>query len=491
MIKNRTLILFVITLILMNSCLGHKDTDSGKSIRKPNIVYILADDLGYGDLGCYGQDKIETPNLDRMASQGILFTQHYAGCTVCAPSRSVLLTGKHTGHTYIRGNMEIQPEGQIPLADSVLTIAEVLKQNGYKTGAFGKWGLGMADTEGSPNRQGFDEFFGYLCQRYAHRYYPEYLWENDQKYFLNGNDWKHKSTFAPDVIQERVLNFIKENKDTTFFVYVPMVMPHAEIIAPEDSLAGLYQDRFEDQPWGYEGKDIRSTGNDYGSDNFKVAGYAPVQKPKATFAAMVGRLDYQVGEINELLERLGIVENTIVIFSSDNGPHQEGGADPDFFNSNGGLKGYKRDLYEGGIRVPMIVKWPSVIKQNSQTDHISAFWDIFPTLTDIADVSHSDEIDGISFLPTLTGQGEQKKHNSLYWEFHELGGRQALRKDDWKLVVYNVFDRKNQQVELYNLKNDPDEINNLVNDFPEKVKELTEILVNSRRPSPIFQFKIN
>lgn len=457
---------------------------------KPNIIYILADDLGYGDLGCYGQQRIKTPNLDRMASQGMLFTQHYSGCAVCAPSRSALMTGQHTGHTFVRGNKEVQPEGQVPLAASVVTVAEVLKEAGYATGAFGKWGLGMADTDGSPNKQGFDKFFGYLCQRYAHRYYPEYLWDNDQKFMLDGNDWNSKKTYAPDVIQERALNFIRENKEKPFFAYIPVVLPHAELIAPEDSFLTMYNGQFEEKPWGFENEGDPHKGNDYGANNFEVRGYAPVKNPKAMFAAMVSRIDHQVGQILNLIDELGIAENTIVIFTSDNGPHQEAGADPDFFNSNGGLRGYKRDLYEGGIRVPMIVKWPDKIKTAAKTDHISAFWDILPTLADAAGTKAPENIDGLSFLPVLTGQDLQQQHNAMYWEFHELGGRQAVRKGDWKLVKYNVLNSGKTTTELYNLKIDVAEKNNLAAQHPDIVNELAAIMEQSRVHSEIFPFEL-
>lgn len=487
--KFTKIIIFVLAISGLYSCQQQKGKKAEQAeVEKPNIIYILADDLGYGDLGCYGQQRIKTPNLDRMASQGMLFTQHYSGCAVCAPSRSALMTGQHTGHTYIRGNKEVKPEGQEPLAGSVITVAEVLKEAGYATGAFGKWGLGMADSEGNPNKQGFDEFFGYLCQRYAHRYYPEYLWDNDQKYLLEGNDWNNKKNYAPDVIQERALNFIRENKEKPFFAYIPMVLPHAELIAPEDSFLTMYNGQFEERPWGFENKDDPHKGNDYGSGNFEVRGYAPVKNPKAMFAAMVSRIDHQMGQILTLIDELGIADNTIVIFTSDNGPHQEGGADPDFFNSNGGLRGYKRDLYEGGIRVPMIVKWPSKIKPGTKTDHISAFWDIMPTLAEVAGTKAPENIDGLSFLPVLTGQDSQQQHDALYWEFHELRGRQAVRKGDWKLVKYNVLDTGKTTTELYNLKTDVAEQNNLAAQHPDIVNELAGIMGKSRSNSELFPF---
>jgi arylsulfatase A-like enzyme len=412
---------------------------------KPNIIYILADDLGYGDLGCYGQEKISTPHIDKMASEGMLFTQHYSGATVCAPSRSSLMTGLHTGHTYIRGNKEVKPEGQAPLPAEAYTIAELMKEAGYTTGAFGKWGLGMNATEGSPLAQGFDEFFGYLCQRVAHRYYPEYLWHNDEKFYLEGNNWTDKVVYAPDIIHQRSLDFIRENKDAPFFLYIPHVAPHAELIAPEDKFMEMYEGKFEETPFGFDNPKTVHGGNDYGTPNFAVEGYAPQEKPRTVFAAMVSRLDQQVGDVLNLLNELGIAENTIVIFTSDNGPHQEGGADPDFFNSAGPLKGYKRDLYEGGIRVPFIAWWPGTIEANSKSDHISAFWDFMPTIADITGTELTREIDGISYLPTLLNKkDEQKQHDFLYWEFHELKGRQAVRKDDWKLVIPRALPHSRQ-----------------------------------------------
>ncbi len=485
---NKTNIILPAFVLLFAACQNQPQQETKQ--QKPNIVFILADDLGYGDLGCYGQQKIKTPNIDRMASQGILFTQHYSGSTVCAPSRSALMTGQHTGHTFVRGNKEIQPEGQEPLAASVLTVAEVLKEAGYTTGAFGKWGLGMADTEGSPNKQGFDKFFGYLCQRYAHRYYPEYLWDNDHKYLLAGNDWNNKKTYAPGIIQKMALNFIRQNKEKPFFAYIPMVIPHAELIAPEDSFLIIYDSQFEEIPWGFDNiTDDPHQGNEYGTSNFEVRGYAPVKNPRAIFAAMVARLDFHVGEILNLIDELGIAENTIVIFTSDNGPHQEGGADPDFFDSNGGLRGHKRDLYEGGIRVPMIVKWPAKIKTATKTNHISAFWDVLPTLAEAAGVTTPENIDGISFLPVLTGKDLQQKHTYLYWEFHELGGRQAMRKGDWKLVKYNVLEPERITTELYNLAADPREENNLAAEKPELVKELLELMKNAHTESDVFTFQ--
>ena len=482
---SKILTLLCAALLLLPACQSNVKKDT--ATQKPNIIYILADDLGYGDLGCYGQEKISTPNIDNMAENGLLFTQHYAGSTVCAPSRSSLLSGHHTGHTYIRGNKEVQPEGQYPLADKVLTFAEVLQEAGYETGAFGKWGLGMTGTEGSPNNQGFNEFFGYLCQRYAHRYYPSYLWQNDQKYWLEGNDWTSKEVYGPDVIHKKTLEFIRDHKDEPFFVYVPSLIPHAEIIAPEDSFLNMYNGRFDETPWGIGNTKSHYQGNDYGSEHFKIAGYSPVINPRASFAAMVSRLDHHVGEIIALLDELGLSDNTLIMFSSDNGPHTEGGADPDFFNSNSIFKGYKRDLYEGGIRVPMIATWPGKIKPNTETDHLSAFWDVFPTVADIAGAEIPDDIDGISFLPTLLGKKEQQKHHEyLYWEFHERGGRRALRKGNWKMVHYQMFNPAKSTVELFNIAADPAEQYNRASDHPEIVEELTKLMDSAHTPSELF-----
>ncbi|MCC5931436.1 MAG: arylsulfatase [Cyclobacteriaceae bacterium] len=455
--------------------------------KQPNVIYILADDLGYGDLGCYGQELIKTPRIDKMAREGMKFRQHYSGSAVCAPSRSSLMTGLHTGHTFIRGNKEIGEEGQQPLGDDVYTIAQLMKEAGYVTGAFGKWGLGMQNTTGSPLRKGFDEFFGYLCQRFAHRYYPEYLWHNDQKYPLKGNDWTNKVTYAPDVIHEKSLDFIRNNKDKPFFLYIPFVAPHAEIIAPDDAFLEMYQGQFEEMPWGMKNSETENASNDYGAENFYVAGYAPQSTPRSVFAAMISRLDAQVGEVLDLIKELGIDDNTLVIFTSDNGPHQAGGADPDFFNSNGPLKGYKRDLYEGGIRVPMIARWPGKIAEGSISQHPSVFYDLMPTLADITKYKLTRPVDGQSFLPSLLGHGNQNTHEYLYWEFHERGGRQALRQGDWKLVRYNVL-TENFTTELYNLSKDIAEENNLAEEQPEKVAELLGLMKNARTPSEIFRF---
>ena len=454
-----------------------KETAMTKA-KKPNIIYILADDLGYADLSCYGQTNFQTPNIDKLAASGMKFTQHYSGCTVCAPSRSALMTGQHTGHTYIRGNKEVQPEGQYPLEAKAITMAEVLQDAGYVTGGFGKWGLGYPGSEGDPNNQGFDVFYGYNCQRMGHNYYPFHIWHNQEKIILEGNKDKNLNEYGPEVIQKEALKFLKDNKDKPFFMYYPSIIPHAEMFVPEEYMA-KYRGKFIPEK-KYNGVDeVR---------NYKTGGYGSQPESHTAFAAMVDYLDMQVGEIIAKLKELGICENTLIIFTSDNGPHMEGGADPEYFNSNGVFKGFKRDLYEGGIRVPMIAVWDGKIKPGQETDHISAFWDVFPTVAEITGTSTPDNIDGISFLPTLLGK-VQKKHDYLYWEFHERGGRKALRKGDWKLVHYNVLKAEKMTTELYNLKSDPGEENNLAEDQPEIVKELISLMNSARTESEIYSFQ--
>jgi arylsulfatase A-like enzyme len=457
---------------------------------QPNIIYILADDLGYGDLSCYGQKNFSTPNIDKLAAEGMLFTQHYSGSTVCAPSRSVLMTGQHTGHTPIRDNKEYMPEGQHPMSGDAVTIAEVMKKAGYTTGAFGKWGLGFVGTEGDPNKQGFDEFFGYNCQRMSHRYYPTYLWHNNKKVVLPGNDWTNKETFAADVIHEKVLDFMEENNPEKtgkpFFLFYPNIIPHAELIVPEDEILERFKGKFNERP--YEGGNVKDKTQAAYGPNLAIPGYCPQENPKAVFAAMVTRLDKQVGEVMAKLEELGIDDNTLVIFTSDNGPHAEGGIHPDDFNSNGILRGMKRDLYEGGIRVPMLARWPSKINKGSESDHPSAFWDVLPTFAEIAGAKSPKHIDGISFLPTLLVNGKQKQHNHLYWEFHAGGGKQAIRKGKWKAVRLNYYDKSKTVVELYNLEEDPSETNNIASSNAVVVSEMLKRMDEEHIDSSNFPF---
>jgi arylsulfatase A len=447
---------------------------------QPNIIFILADDLGYGDLSCYGQKRFKTPNIDRMALEGMLFTQHYAGSTVCAPSRSSLMTGLTTGHTPIRGNKEVKPEGQWPMPAETFTIAEMLKAAGYVTGGFGKWGLGYPASEGDPNNQGFDEFFGYNCQRLAHNYYPVHLWNNQEKIILKGNSGNKFGEYAPELIHERALQFIDKNKDKPFFLYYPTTIPHAELLLPDKYMKAFRGKLLPEK--NFKGANSGDTG-------FRDGTYGTQPEVHAAFAAMVTLLDKQVGEIVGKLKELGLEKNTIIIFSSDNGPHQEGGADPDYFDSNGPLKGYKRDLYEGGIREPMIAWWPGKIKAKSTSNLISAFWDVMPTLAELAGIKTPENIDGISFLSTLLGKEDQKKHESMYWEFHELGGRQAIRKGNLKLVRYQVLDSSKTTTELYDLSADIAEKNNIAKQYPEIVADLIKLLAQSRTQSDVFNFQ--
>ena len=471
--------------LVLLACKGENEkltTAETKEIsQKPNIIYILADDMGYGDLGVYGQQKIKTPYIDKLASRGIRFTQHYAGSTVCAPSRSSLMTGLHTGHTPIRGNRELPREGQNPLPGSSITIAELLKDAGYRTGAFGKWGLGFIGSEGDPNNQGFDEFYGYNCQRMAHRYYPPYLWHNQDSILLKGNDWTNTVTYAPDKIQEATLDFISKSKDEPFFAFVPLVLPHAELISPKDSIYEMYKGKFEENKPFQLPHDYLS---DYGPEMVPQK-YASTLEPHAVYATMVTRVDAYVGQIVAHVEKLGLSENTLIIFTSDNGPAVEGGADPAFFNGTGGLRGVKRDLYEGGIRAPFIAVWPNKIKENTKSDHVSAFWDMMPTFADLVEVDVPAETDGVSFLPTLLNKGNQKEHEYLYWEFHIKGGRQAVRKGNWKAVIYDIK-KDPTNIELYDLSTDVKEENNIAKDHPEVVAELSKVMQEAHVDSELF-----
>ncbi|MHA7130859.1 arylsulfatase [Algoriphagus namhaensis] len=468
-----------LAFLFMISCASPPEQEASQT--PPNIIFILADDLGYGDIGVFGQQYIDTPNLDRLAANGMIFTDFYSGATVCAPSRSAFMTGLHTGHTPIRGNTEVEPEGQSPMPDSVLTVAKVLREAGYATGAFGKWGLGFPGSEGDPVNQGFEKFFGYNCQRYAHRYYPDYLWDNFEKVDLPGNDWTTKGDFAPDLIQQEALRFIQKNKEKPFFLFRPMVMPHAELAAPEDEILAKYKVKFPEE------KAFVSTraGADYGPD-MSIPAYQSQLYPHATFAAMVERIDKYVGEIVAELEALGLAENTLIIFASDNGAHLEGGADPEFFDSNGIYRGHKRDLYEGGIRTPMIAYWPGKVKAGAQSDFIGAFWDLLPTFADLAGVKVDAQLDGISFVPSLFGTGEQKTHDYLYWEFHEQGGKQAVRQGNWKLVKLQVFGGEEPVFELYDLSTDPSETTDLSDKNPEKLAELIALIDQARTPNRKF-----
>lgn len=435
---------------------------------KMNVIYILADDLGYGDLGCYGQQKIKTPHIDQMAREGMLFTQHYAGCTVSAPSRCSLMTGLHTGHAQIRGNKEVKPEGQQPMDAGTYTLGKLMQEAGYTTGLFGKWGLGNPTSSSVPNAMGFDEFYGYNCQRLAHSFYPDHLWHNGDSVAFPENITPGRVTYSQDLIHEQALKFIRDNQDKPFYAMLTYTLPHAELNLPHDSIYQQYENAFEEVPFVYNG------------------GYAASEKPYASFAAMVSRLDKFVGDIMAELKVLGLENNTLVIFTSDNGPHREGGANPDFFQSYGPLKGVKRDVYEGGIRVPMVAWCPEQIQAGVTTDHASAFWDVMPTLAELTGTTLPLASDGISFLPTLLSKEGQQQHDYLYWEFHEMKGRQALRSGNWKLIRQPIVGET--AIELYDLSTDIHEDTNLAAQFPEKVQELTAMMDNARTESPLFNF---
>jgi len=434
---------------------------------KPNIIYIMVDDLGYGDLGCYGQKRIKTPNIDRMAKEGMKFTQFYAGSTVCAPSRCVLMTGLHTGHALIRGNKEVKPMGQWPLPAETVTVAEVLKDAGYATGLVGKWGLGAPGTEGVPNKQGFDFFYGYLCQRHAHNFYPEFLYRNDQRERLKGNVVNNdredgagvaekKVTYSHDLCAEEALGFVGRNKDKPFFLYLALTIPHANNEGRQEGMEVPSYGRYQDLDW---------------------------PEPQKGHAAMISRMDKDVGRLLKRLKRHGIDDHTLVIFTSDNGPHREGGNDPMFNDSNGPLRGIKRDLYDGGIRVPFIARWPGKIEAGGSSDHIGYFGDFMSTAAELAGGKAPEGLDSISLVPTLTGKGKQGQHDYLYWEF--IGGGkhyQAVRYKHWKGIQ-----RYDGGFELYNVSRDIGEETDLAAAKPELVAQIRAMIDEAHTPSELFK----
>jgi len=502
----------IVFMVLNSSFFGCQQK---KSDQKPNIIYILADDLGYAEVGCYGQQKIETPNIDALAKNGMRFTQHYSGSPVCAPSRCVLMTGKHTGHAQIRGNdewasrgpvwdfeaMAKDPnlEGQRPLKPGTQTIGRLLQNAGYKTGIVGKWGLGAPLTEGIPNKQGFDFFYGYNCQRQAHTFFPVHLWKNTEKVKLNnkmvpprtklpeGTDYYDESVYedfwltdySSELMQKEVINFIRENNPEKsgkpFFMYYANPIPHNPLQAPKRWVE-YYVEKFGDEE-PYDGS----------------RGYFPHRYPHACYAAMVSYLDEQVGEIVNTLKDLGLYENTIIMFTSDNGPTYSGGADSPWFDSAKPFKSErgwgKGNVTEGGIRVPMIAQWPGKIIPGTETSHISAFYDVLPTLCEIAEINAPGDIDGISFLPTLLGKENQKKHEFLYWEFPAYGGQQAVRMGKWKGIRKNIF-KDSLRVQLYNLEEDIQELNDVSSQHPEIVKQIEKIFRDERTTPEIERFKI-
>ncbi|MFT7033819.1 MAG: arylsulfatase A-like enzyme [Cyclobacteriaceae bacterium] len=500
--------IFLFGLFSISIILG---CESPKPERKPNIIYILADDLGYAELGSYGQQLIETPNLDALASSGMKFTQHYSGAPVCAPSRCVLLTGQHSGHAYIRGNDEWASrgevwnfakavedpnlEGQRPIPANIPTIGNVLQEAGYKTGLVGKWGLGAPLTDGIPNNRGFDFFYGYNCQRQAHQLHPMHLWKNKEKVWLD-NELVPPTTkldsaadpyeqasyskyfqkdYAPKLMQDEVLKFIDQNKDSAFFMYYATPLTHVPLQVPQEYIDKYVEKFGEEEP--------------YLGDK----GYFPTRYPKATYAAMVTYMDDQVGEIIQKLKDIGQYENTLIIFSSDNGPSYVGGTDSPFFDSAKPFKSEygwgKGFTHEGGIRVPMIASWEGKIAPGTQSDLISAFWDVLPTVAEVAGTKAPDNIDGISFLPELLGKKDQLKHGFLYWEFPAYQGQQAVRMGNWKGLRKNIF-KGNMEIELYNLKDDPAEQNNIAAENPNIVSQIERIMVEQHTTATIERFKI-
>ncbi len=452
--------------------------DKAEQPQTPNVIYILADDLGIGDIEPYGQQFVKTPNLTRMAAEGMLFTQGYAGTTVSAPSRASLMTGLHTGHTHIRGNMGMDPEGQAPMPEGTYTVATMFKGQGYATGCFGKWGMGFPGSVSEPTKVGFDRFYGYNCQTLAHDYYPDHMWDNTTRVEFPENYNQQEGTYSADLIHEKALEFIRENADTPFFSYLSYTIPHAEMILPEDSVYQYYADLIpiEDEVAFVQNNPTRK------------GAYGSAERPLAAFAAMVTRLDRYVGEIMDLLDELGIGDNTLIVFTSDNGPHNEGGANPDYFTSYGPHRGIKRDLYEGGIRVPMIMRYPARVEAGTTTDHMIAFWDMMPTFAELAGSTDDITTDGISFVPTLFGEEGQQEHEYLYWEFHEGGGKQAVRWGDWKGIRLFVADENRTTFELYNLAEDIHEDNNVAAEHPEVVEQINAFIEEAHEESELFDF---
>lgn len=507
--QNLKIYLFLFTILFAASCSESKEANK----KQPNIIYIYADDLGYGELGVYGQEKIETPNIDALASAGMKFTQHYAGSTVCAPSRYMLMTGKHPGNAYIRGNDELtergdvwsfeamydnpELEGQRPMPAETVTIADHLQSAGYKTAAIGKWGLGGPCTAGHPNEQGFDFFYGYLCQRQAHTYYPTYLWKNKERVYLDnefvpphqrlpeGLDPYDSSSYAKfqdqpdhsaDMMHIETLQFIEDNQENMFFLYLPTPIPHVPLQAPQRWI-NYYVDKFGDE------------------EPYPGGNYTPVRYPNASYAALISYMDEQVGEIIKKLKDLGLYDNTLIMFSSDNGPTFTGGVDPEYFDSAAPFKGSygwgKGYLHEGGIRVPMIASWKGVIPEGTISDHISAQWDIFPTFSEIAGLETPGDLDGVSFLPTLLGnENEQQEHDFLYWEFPGYGGQQAVRMGNWKAIRKNMVSDRNLEIELFDLDNDVREENNIADKHPDVVEKIRQIMESNRTSPEVDAFRI-
>ncbi|MBO7069495.1 MAG: arylsulfatase [Bacteroidaceae bacterium] len=460
---------------------------------QPNILYIMCDDLGYGDLSCYGQQHFRTPNIDRLALQGMRMTSAYAGSPVSAPSRACFMTGQHSGHTHVRGNKEYWSGrvqygpntdyavvGQEPYDPAVPILPEIMKAAGYHTGMFGKWAGGYEGSASTPDKRGVEEFFGYICQFQAHLYFPNFLnrystslgdtcvvrevLEQNIQHAMFGEDYNNRQQYSADLIHQRALSWLRQQKaGEPFFGIFTYTLPHAELRQPDDSLLQSFRGKLLPE-------------REYRGDN--PSRYNPTPEAHAQFAAMITRLDAQVGEIMQVLEEQGLADNTVLIFTSDNGPHEEGGADPAYFNHDGKFRGLKRSTHEGGIRIPFIVRWPQRVKAGSESDFPFAFYDLMPTFCQMAGLAPKGD-DGISILPTLTGKGRQRKHDHLYWEFHETD-MLAIRQGDWKLVVCHG------KSSLYNLREDPHEDHNLSQKYPALVRKLVKKIYEDHTDSPLF-----
>jgi len=449
---------------------------SERSGRRPNIIFIMADDLGYAELGCYGQQKIRTPHIDRLAREGMRFTDYYTGSAVCAPARCTLMTGLHGGHAYVRSNMEVGGwetfKGQLPLPTETVTVAGLLKAQGYATGAFGKWGLGAVGSTGDPLDQGFDRFFGYNCQRHAHNLYPRFLVSDREEMPLEGNTRGLTGAhYAPQAIAEELLKFIRANRDRPFFAYYPTVIPHLALQAPQEAI-DAYKGQWPETP--YEGKS-----------------YLPHPTPRACYAAMISFLDRQVGRVMGLLRREGLDDNTIVFFTSDNGTTMlKAQVDYEFFESVGPLRGLKGSLYEGGIRVPMIARWPGKIAAGAVTHHAAAHYDVLATLLDVVGAEAPAETDSISFLPTLLARSaDQKRHTYLFWDFSGYGGQLAVRMGKWKGVKQGLRKNPDAPLELYDLENDLGEQRNVADAHPEVAARIEAIMLEARTQPVVERFR--
>lgn len=430
---------------------------------RPNVLLIQADDLGYGDLSVYGQARFTTPALDRLAREGIRFTQYYAGSTVCAPSRAALMTGLHSGHNWIRGN------GDVPLRLEDVTIAEVLRDAGYRTAVIGKWGLGSPGTTGQPDRQGFDHAFGFLDHRHAHRQFTDHLWRNGERVATDV-----QQDYVNDLFTKETVAFVERDDSRPFFIYLNYTVPHAELRAPDEAVAE-FRGKFPEQPFTNPNADAKLTG---ARADVPSLGYRSQPAPKAAFVAMVTRMDRDIGRLADVIRSRGIERQTLLLFISDNGPHREGGGDPVFFTSNGGLRGIKRDLYEGGIRVPLIASWPGTIPSGRVSHHVWAHWDVLPTLAELAGARTPAGLDGMSMARALRGES-QPTHPFFYWEFHERGFQQAVRMDRWKAVRLKT----SSLLELYDLEADRNEEHDIAAANPQVVAKVESFLRTARTVS--------